>query len=255
MLNLSDTTSLIIILSVVVAHWYLSLFFQSFFQHRYASHSQFTMSYKAERIFFILSYLFQGSSYLSPRAYGIMHRLHHAHTDTPEDPHSPQHSTGLMGMMWHTKNSYNAIFNRRETHDEKYSKGLPEWDSLDKMAHKPLSRIMWISFYVGFYVLFATQWWMFLLLPIHILNGPIHGAIVNYFAHKFGYRNFKVNNTSTNLMMWDVIMLGEGLHNNHHKYPSSANFANKWYEFDPLYPVIMVLSKFGVIKMATVKAN
>jgi fatty-acid desaturase len=44
--------------------------------------------------------------------------------------------------------------------------------------------------YILFYVNFATAWWMYLLLPIHFLIGPIQGAIVNWAGHKYGYRNF-----------------------------------------------------------------
>ena len=47
----------------------------------------------------------------------------------------------------------------------------------------------------------------------------------------------------------EVLMLGEGYHNNHHKNPSRANFAAKKGEFDFCYPAIVVLKKCGVIKM------
>ncbi|HJY63202.1 MAG TPA: acyl-CoA desaturase, partial [Ignavibacteria bacterium] len=45
-----------------ITHWYLSLFFQTFFHHRYASHGAFTMSKSWERVFYILSFITQGSS-------------------------------------------------------------------------------------------------------------------------------------------------------------------------------------------------
>ena len=74
------------ILIFFVLQWYLSLFCQSFFHHRYSAHGMFTMSRAWEKVFFYISFVTQGSSYLSPYAYGIMHRLHHAHADTEEDP-------------------------------------------------------------------------------------------------------------------------------------------------------------------------
>jgi len=49
-----------------------------------------------ERFFFFFAWLTQGSSYLSPRAYGIMHRIHHAYTDTELDPHSPAYDKNLL---------------------------------------------------------------------------------------------------------------------------------------------------------------
>ena len=51
--------------------------------------------------------------------------------------------------------------------------------------------------------------------------------------------------------MWpvEVIMMGEGLHNNHHTHAADANFAQKWWEFDPTYPVIRLLHALGIIKL------
>ncbi|MCI0670636.1 MAG: hypothetical protein L0Y64_09260, partial [Myxococcaceae bacterium] len=58
------------------SHWVLSVFFQSLFQHRYAAHRMYTMSPRTERVLHFLTYLVQGSSYLNPRAYAILHRQH-----------------------------------------------------------------------------------------------------------------------------------------------------------------------------------
>ena len=69
-----------VILIFVLVLWYGGLFFQSFFLHRYAAHQVFTMSKTMERITFVLTWVFQGSSYLSAYGYGIMHRMHHAYT-------------------------------------------------------------------------------------------------------------------------------------------------------------------------------
>ncbi|HCK22036.1 MAG TPA: acyl-CoA desaturase, partial [Bacteroidetes bacterium] len=88
-----------VIFIFLVLHWYLSLFSQTFFLHRYAAHSMFSMSKTWERVFYIFTWITQGSSYLSPYAYGILHRLHHAHTDTAEDPHSPSYEKGLFALM------------------------------------------------------------------------------------------------------------------------------------------------------------
>ena len=75
-----------IIILFVLLLWYGGLFFQSFFLHRYAAHQVFTMSKAMERLTFILTWLFQGPSYLSAYGYGIMNRLHHALSDTEEIP-------------------------------------------------------------------------------------------------------------------------------------------------------------------------
>jgi stearoyl-CoA desaturase (Delta-9 desaturase) len=237
------------ILLFFVAHWYLSLFTQTFFLHRYAAHQMFTMNKFWEKVFYTLTYVFQGSSFLSPKAYGIMHRLHHAYADTENDPHSPKYSTGLMDMMWKTKNIYNDILKGRHKVEEKFLKNIPYWSFIEKIGDNWYSRVAWGTFYVLFYVQYATEWWMFLLLPIHFLMGPVHGAIINWFAHKYGYVNFKVNDTAKNLLAFDFLMMGEGYHNNHHKFGGRANFGIKWHEFDPTYPVILLLNLFRIIKL------
>ena len=111
------------------------------------------------------------------------------------------------------------------------------------------SSILWSIVYLAYYVYFSPSPWLYLLIPIHILMGPIHGVIINWYAHKYGYRNFKVNNTSHNLFPVDIIMLGEGYHNNHHKFASSANFGYKWYEIDPIYLMLLLLNFLGIIQL------
>ena len=72
-----------------LVHWHLSVFCQTFFLHRYGAHSQFTMGPRWQRFFYLLTYVSQGASFLHPRAYAILHRMHHAYSDTERDPHSP----------------------------------------------------------------------------------------------------------------------------------------------------------------------
>jgi len=243
------STGLIAIIVFFVIHWYGSLFFQTFFLHRYAAHQQMTMSKFWEKFFFICTWLFQGSNYLSPRAYGIMHRMHHAYADTEKDVHSPKFSNNLFEMMWDTKKTYGDVYAGDYDVEEKFLHNVPDWRSFDIMACSYYSRLGWGVLYVMFYVTFVPEgmWFLYLLLPIHFLMAPIHGAIINWFAHKVGYRNFDVEDTSTNLMAWDIFMMGEGLHNNHHPNASRANFAVKKWEFDPSYPIIWTFDKLGMI--------
>lgn len=237
------------ILLFFVGHWYLSLLMQTFFLHRYAAHKMFTMSPAWEKAFYWMTYLFQGSSFLSPRAYGIMHRLHHAYADTEKDPHSPDYSKNLFDMMWRTKNFYNTIVNYQDNIEEKFKKGIPNWPFMEKLGDKWISRLAWGILYTLFYIQFATAWWMFLLLPIHYLMGPVHGVIINWYAHKYGYRNFEVSDTAKNLLPLDFLMLGESYHNNHHKFGGRANFGIKWHEFDPTYPFIKLLEVLKIIRL------
>ena len=90
---------------------------------------------------------------------------------------------------------------------------------------------------------------MFLLLPAHYLMGPLHGAIVNWAGHKYGYRNFASDDKSTNGLFIDVLTMGELFQNNHHKYAMSPSFAARRFEIDPTYLIMKVLDAVGVIDM------
>ncbi len=240
---------MIIILLFFVCHWYLSLFMQTFLQHRYAAHGAFTMNKSWEKFFYLFAYITQGSSYLSPRVYGIMHRMHHAYTDTELDPHSPKYDSNLFTMMWRARQVSSGIFNGSTAVEPRFLKNLPDWPLLDKIAHSAWSRLAWIGVYIAIYVQFAPSAWWFLLLPIHILMVPFHGMIINWFAHKYGTVNFTMKNTSTNLFPVDLLMMGEGYHNNHHKNPSSTNFGFRWYEIDPTYGIIWLLNRAKIIRV------
>ncbi len=238
-----------IILIFFIAHWYLSLFTQTFFQHRYAAHGAFTMRKGWEKFFYVFTFITQGSSFMSAKAYAIMHRMHHAFTDTEKDPHSPKFSPNVFSMMWSTRKIYNDILHERTEIEPRFTKQLPEWKALENFGHHRITRVMWSLGYIAFYIIFASSPWLYLLLPLHFVMGPLHGAIINWYAHKYGRINFKMKNTSKNLFAYDVLMMGEGLHNNHHKFPSHINFATGWKEFDPTYPFILLLKYLRIIKV------
>ncbi len=221
---------------------------QTFFLHRYGAHKMFHMNKFWEKVFYISLYIFQGSSFLTPRAYGIMHRKHHAFSDTINDPHSPHNHKSVFGMMWTTRKIYNNLVDRKDIEEERFTSDIPEWKLIDNLGENGLSRIGWGIIYITFYIIFATQWWMYLLLPVHFLMGAVHGAIVNWCGHKVGYTNFNNNDKSKNSLIIDFIMMGELFQNNHHKHSKNLNFSSKWYEIDPSYPIIKLFSFFRIIR-------
>ncbi|CAG5016381.1 hypothetical protein DYBT9275_05543 [Dyadobacter sp. CECT 9275] len=213
----------------------------------------FSMSKAWERFFYLLTYVSQGSSYLSPRAYAILHRMHHAFSDTEKDPHSPHHTKNVFTMMWETKSIYNAVLSRKRVIEAQFERNYPEWNFIEKLGDSWLSRIGWgivyMAFYILAYVYLDMHWVFFFLLPIHFLMGPIHGAIVNWSGHKYGYQNFDNQDRSKNSLIFDFLMMGELFQNNHHKRPNSINFGSKWFEVDPTYPVIKLLNKLKIIEI------
>ncbi|AYV57801.1 acyl-CoA desaturase [Leptospira kmetyi] len=241
-----------IILSFFIAHWFLSAFAQSFFLHRYAAHAMFKMNKFWEKFFYIFTCVAQGSSFLNPRAYAIMHRQHHAYSDTGKDPHSPVASKGFLDMMWKTALNYEAILEETANVEKEFKGNYPQWPTVDALSNSWTFRLAFGTLYTLFYLYFvpAGQYGWYLLLPVHWLMGPIHGAIVNWCGHMYGYRNHKENSdNSKNTLFVDFLIGGELYQNNHHAHPNSPNFAFRWFELDITYQVMKVLHLLRIIKI------
>jgi stearoyl-CoA desaturase (delta-9 desaturase) len=236
------------ILIFLFAHWTLSLFTQTFFQHRYGAHRMCSMSRFWERFFYLFSFAAQGPSFLNPRAYALLHREHHAFADTERDPHSPLHHDHVGAMMWTTKARYDAYAYRRAEPDRRFLGDTLEWPVVDRLSQKWSTRLALGALYAIFYMRFAPSPVWFLLLPVHGLMGPLHGAIVNWCGHRYGYRNFNTPDVSRNTLPIDLLMMGELLQNNHHMYDTCPNFAVRWFELDPCYQVMRLLRRAGVIQ-------
>jgi stearoyl-CoA desaturase (delta-9 desaturase) len=99
---------------------------------------------------------------------------------------------------------------------------------------------------VIFMLMFGWIWgpamWLFHAVAYILLNSSI-----NSICHMIGYRNY--DNLATNHQLIALLTGGEGLHNNHHEYPSSAKFALKAREIDPAWPVIWTLEKLGLAQV------
>lgn len=233
-----------LVILLLVSHWYLSLYFQTVYLHRYCSHSMFKMPFWLDRLFYFFTFLFQGASFLNPRAYAVMHMEHHRHSDTNKDPHSPQHHNDVFKMMWHTYKRFLYI----EKNIDQFKVNIKPWPTLDKIADSWMTRIVFGVVYFIIYTQIVTATWQYLLLPIHFIIGPIQGAIVNWCGHKYGYQNFENNDHSYNTLPVDLLLMGELYQNNHHKYPNRVNFKAKWYEIDMGYLVSYPLMRLGFMK-------
>lgn len=203
------------------------------------------MPFWLDRLFYFATFLFQGASFLNPRAYAVMHMKHHKHSDTQKDPHSPVFSSNVFTMMWKTYKEFLSI----EKNIENYKVGLTPWRTLDKIADSWLVRILFGLVYFLIYREMVTSNWQYLLLPLHFIVGPIQGAIVNWCGHKYGYKNFDNHDQSYNTLPVDILLMGELYQNNHHKYPQNINFRTKWFEIDFGYLILSPLVLFGLVKL------
>jgi stearoyl-CoA desaturase (Delta-9 desaturase) len=230
-------------------HWFLSLFCQTFFLHRYASHAMFSMDKGWERFFYFMTFITQGASFLNPRAYAIMHRMHHAYSDTEKDPHSPHFIKDVWGLMMKTKKIYHDFLKYKTSPPAEFDQKYPTWPLMDRVSDSWMVRIFFGLAYTAVYIYFSPPWYLYLLLPVHYLMGPLHGAIVNWCGHKYGYQNFNNGDHSKNSVPVDVFLMGELMQNNHHKAPSRVNFARRWFEIDPGYLILKLITVMGIIKV------
>ena len=242
--------SAVAIVVFFVSHWILSIFMQTFFMHRYGAHRQFTMSAAWERFFYVCAVFFMGASFLIPRAYAWLHREHHAFSDTEKDPHSPHIYGNFFRMMWRPKERYSAFVTRTLLPEERFRGWTPHWEALDRLGDSWAFRLGMGTLYTLFYLAFAPHWAFYLLLPAHYLMGPIHGAIVNWCGHKYGYRNFPGEaDRSKNTLPFDFLTLGELFQNNHHAFAMAPDFSARTWEIDPAWLVIRAFAKLRIIEL------
>ena len=72
--------------------------------------------------------------------------------------------------------------------------------------------------------------------------------LVNSAAHHSGYQTYRTNDLSTNNWFVALVAFGEGWHNNHHAFPSSARHGLRWFELDPTYWLIKVMTWFRLAR-------
>jgi len=173
-----------LIVALFVTHWVLSVFIQSSFHHRYASHRMFTMPRITERIVHFSAWVVQGPSFLPPRAYAILHREHHAFSDTERDPHAPAFFKNVFAMMWATAGKFSAHLDGRSHPEARFLGNTPDWPVIDRIGSTWTSRLAFGTGWAVLYLWLATEWWQFLFLPLHWMMGPTQGAIVNWCGHR-----------------------------------------------------------------------
>jgi stearoyl-CoA desaturase (delta-9 desaturase) len=217
--------------------------------HRSATHMAIELSRSAILFFKSLLWLTTG---IRTKEWVAVHRKHHAFTDVEGDPHSPI----LLGF-WHVQ-VLNILYYSREIKElwasgeiEKYSQGVEEdWWDLYLFNHGKTGLFIGTSlFFFGAGPYIGYGWTLLTALMHAVLYIELNSSINGYCHHK-GYRTFE-DNDATNVPSLALFTGGEGLHNNHHAYPSSPKLSysgsGKW-EVDPAWPVIKLLFLLGMAK-------
>lgn len=177
-----------------------------------------------------------------------IHRKHHAHCETEEDPHSPRHR-GINQVLWRGVELYQEETHNAETM-AKYGRGTPD-DWLERKLYHPLNALgPTLMLFINFALFGVAGIAVWALQMVWI---PFWAAgVVNGLGHWWGYRNFETADTATNLTPWAFWIGGEELHNNHHTFPSSAKFALRRWEFDIGWVAIKGLERLRLARVLRV---
>ncbi len=187
---------------------------------------------------------------MSTREWVSVHRKHHAFVETEEDPHSPVIHGWARILFFGVKYYRDAASDAATI--ERFSKGCPD-DVIERKIFIPHKFIGPISLLVADLFLFGPIAGV-LVWGGQVLWVPFWAAgIVNGLGHTLGYRNYKVKDASRNIIPLGFLLSGEELHNNHHKFPSSAKFSKRWFEVDMGWWYIQILRLFGLAKVQVVQ--
>lgn len=226
-----------------VALYFLRMFAVTGIYHRYFSHK----TYSTSRFGQFLLALWGGTTVQrGPLWWAFHHRHHHQHSDEAEDAHSPH----VHGFWW----SHIGWITSRRNFPTDYSKvkdlaKYPElvWlNRFDTVVPLVFALAIWA---VGWFLevhapgLHTTRWqmlvWGFFISTTALFHGT---SCINSMAHLMGRRRFNTGDDSRNSWILAFITLGEGWHNNHHRYQSATRNGFYWWEFDPTYYGLRLLS-------------
>jgi fatty-acid desaturase len=177
-----------------------------------------------------------------PIQWVVTHRIHHAHTDRTGDPHTPRDGRWWAHIGW-------ILRGTAQYHDwstiERYAPDMVKdryYRWLNKFYYIPVIIIGLGLLYFG--GLGVMLWGVFLRLTL-----ALHATwLVNSATHLWGRKRFQTGDDSRNSWWVAMLTFGEGWHNNHHAYPSSARHGVRWYEVDINWLGIWVLKVLGLAR-------
>ncbi len=219
--------------------------------HRYFTHKSFETNAVVR---FILAALGSMAVQGSVLRWVAQHRRHHQHSDTPADPHSPHHhGRGIMGMVrgfWHAHIGW--AFKPDVVGLDRYVTDLRKFVSIRvASALFPLWILLGLAVPAVLGGLITGTWG-------GALFGLIWGGLVRVFlvhhitwsvnsvCHLWGSQPYPDKDHSRNNLVFGVLALGEGWHNNHHAFPTSARHGLRWWQIDVSYYVIRALALVGL---------
>jgi stearoyl-CoA desaturase (delta-9 desaturase) len=234
--------------ALAVALYFVRMFAVTGIYHRYFSHR----TYKTSRFGQFLLALWGGTAVQrGPLWWAYHHRHHHRHSDDEPDVHSPH----VHGFWW----SHIGWITSRRNFPTDYStvRDLARYPELvflnrfDTLVPLAFAATIWsVGYGLEHYApaLGVTSWqllvWGFFISTTALFHGT---SCINSLAHLIGRRRFSTDDHSRNSFLLSLITLGEGWHNNHHRFQSSVRQGFFWWEIDITYYVLRALSWTGFI--------
>jgi stearoyl-CoA desaturase (delta-9 desaturase) len=190
------------------------------------------------------------------------HRRHHQLSDRAGDPHSPHlHGEGFRGMLkglWHAHVGWilmpdTADLSRyvADLHGDRLlrwvSRLFPVWVIISLLIPTVLGGLLtmtWTGALLGF--IWGGLARIFL---VHHITWSINSV-----CHLWGRRPFRSHDESRNNFVFGVLAMGEGWHNNHHAFPTSARHGLWWWQIDVSYWIIRGLALLGLASKVKVPA-
>lgn len=228
--------------------YFVRMFAITGFYHRYFSHKTFHTSRVAQFLFAVL-----GASAVQrgPLWWAYIHRHHHQHSDKEGDFHSPiQRGFWWSHIGWITSpRNFPTDYNR--VRDLAKFPELVFLNRFDTLVPTALAVGLFffgkvLEWYVPGAGTTGVQMlvWGFFVSTTVLFHAT---ASINSFAHLFGRRRFQTGDWSRNNFLLALITLGEGWHNNHHKYMSTMRAGIRWWEIDITFYVLKMMSWMRII--------
>lgn len=205
--------------------------------HRMLTHRSFQSPKWLE---YLLTYCAALAMQGGPVHWVATHRIHHAFSDRPQDPHSPKRGFWWAHMLWL------FVYDEVLDHPTKYFRYAPELAR--DPVHQFLNKTFVLQNVLLAALLFAVGGWPCVVWGIFVRTVFVYHCtwLVNSAAHIWGYQSYQTNEGSRNNWWVAFLTYGEGWHNNHHAYPSSAAHGLRWWEFDLTYLTIRLLAFLGL---------
>ena len=221
--------------ALCVASYYLRMFAITAGFHRYFSHRAYRLSRVSQ---FLLAFLGQTSAQKGVLWWASNHRHHHKYSDRPEDIHSPVQN----GFWWsHIGWILSGLYDETD-----YSR-IPDLAKFPELRW--LNRNQYAATMVYAVALYLAFGWTGLVYGYFLSTVLLwHGTFtINSLMHLFGRRVFPTADQSRNSMIFALITMGEGWHNNHHYYPISAAQGFTWWQVDMSFSLLWLGEKIGLV--------